>query len=448
MIPKDRSRLASGALLLFALVLLFASTASAEWKERVLYSFQGGNDGAYPGGGVVFDQQGNLYGVTQAGGPPSCAPIGNYCGTVYELSPPVKQGDPWTKTQLYMFKGKKYNDGESPDGLIIDTAGNLYGVTAYGGTGGCVLLGVPAGCGTVYELSPPKTRGGQWTYTILYSFKSGKDGYLPGGNLVFDGAGNLYGASYVGGGKGTTCNPYYQYCGTIFELSPPKTKGGKWTEKVLYSFKGGTDGANPNGGLILDSKGNVYGTTAWGGGTGCQGPGCGTAFELKPPTKTNGAWAEKIVHRFTDGSDGAGPDSGLIFDANGALYGTAVSGGSGNGFGVVFRLAQAKQSGRWIETVLHSFQGGTDGRDPQGLVFDSLGHLYCSSGPIVRLKPPKQKVGNWTLDVLYEFKGSPDGRSPLDLIFGAGGALYGTTLYGGTGQSCQGGCGTVFEAFP
>jgi hypothetical protein len=192
MTPKERSRLAARLPLLFALVLLFASTASAEWTEKVLYSFQGGNDGSFPGGGVVFDQQGNLYGVTEAGGPPSCDPIGSYCGTVYQLTPPVKQSDPWTKTQLYMFKGKRFNDGEVPSGLIIDKAGNLYGVTAYGGSGGCVLVGVPAGCGTVYELSPPVTKGGKWTYTILYNFKGGKNGYLPGGNLVFDSAGNQY----------------------------------------------------------------------------------------------------------------------------------------------------------------------------------------------------------------------------------------------------------------
>jgi hypothetical protein len=167
---------------LVLVILSMAINASAEWKEKVLYSFRGGNDGSFPGGGVVFDQQGNLYGVTEAGGPPTCAPIGNYCGVVYQLSPPVKQGDPWTKTQLYMFKGKRYNDGEVPDGLIIDKAGNLYGVTAYGGTGDCVLAGVPAGCGTVYELSPPLTKGGKWPYAVLYNFKSGKDGYLPGGN--------------------------------------------------------------------------------------------------------------------------------------------------------------------------------------------------------------------------------------------------------------------------
>ena len=99
----------------------------------------------------------------------------------------------------------------------------------------------------MYEVSPPKAKGGAWTETVLHSFQGGKDGYLPVGNLTFDKAGNLYGATYYGGGYGSCNSPYYQYCGTIFQLSPPKTEGGKWKEKVLYSFKGVTDGANPNG---------------------------------------------------------------------------------------------------------------------------------------------------------------------------------------------------------
>jgi uncharacterized repeat protein (TIGR03803 family) len=326
--------------------------------------------------------------------------------------------------------------------------GNIYGTSAYGGTGDCVLLGIKGGCGTVFELSPPKTKGGKWSYAILYSFKDSKDGYVPWGDLVFDGAGNLYGATYFGGGRGTTCDPAYQYCGTVFELSPPKTKGGKWAKKLLHSFAGGTDGANPNGRLVLDSKGNIYGTTFIGGDDNCpqsQGTGCGTALELKAPAKTGGKWTEQILHRFTGGHDGAGPTHGLIFDAKGSLYGTAGGGGAQDS-GVVFRFAQAK--GRWAETVLHSFQGTKDESDPQELAFDSLGNLDCSSGSIVRLKPPKQQGGTWILSVLYEFQGPPDGRSPTDLRFKGGNALYGTTLYGGTGQMCQGGCGTVFEVFP
>jgi hypothetical protein len=426
--------------------------ASAEWKEKVLYSFQGGNDGAFPGGGVVFDQQGNLYGVTEAGGPSSCAPIGNYCGTVYQLSPPVKQGDPWTKTLIYMFKGKQYNDGEVPDGLIIDQAGNLYGVTAYGGSGGCVLVGVPAGCGTVYELSPPLTKGGKWTYTVLYNFKSGKDGYLPGGNLVFDSAGNLYGATEFGGGKGTTCDPDYQYCGTVFELSPPKTKGGKWTEKVLHSFAGGTDGANPNGGLVLDSKGAIYGTT-YIGGYNCphnSGQGCGTVFELTPPTMKGGTWTENILHRFEISKNEANPAAGMTFDGKGYLYGTTA--------GTVFRLAPPPmKSGRWRETILYTFN--QDAYDPKGaLIFDKSGDLYGTVeygnngfryGGVFRLRPPNTSEGPWNFGALYGFTGSPDGAYPAaKLIFDKHGSLFSTTQGGGAGTSCSGYCGTVFEVWP
>jgi hypothetical protein len=289
MTPKKPSRSATRPLLLLMLILMLASTASAEWKEKVLYSFQGVPDGSLPIGEVVFDQQGNLYWATQDGGSASCRSA-NECGTVFQLAPPAKQGDPWTETVLYIFKGNASNDGTTPfGGLVIDSLGNLYGTTGYGGTGDCILLGSKLGCGTVFELSPPAQKGGAWTETILYSFKGGKDGYVPFGDLVFDGAGNLYGATYFGGGKGTTCDPFYQYCGTVFKLSPPKTKRGQWTEKVLHGFAGGTDGANPNGGLILDGKGNVYGTT-YAGGSGDWG----TAFELKPPATKSGAWTENV----------------------------------------------------------------------------------------------------------------------------------------------------------
>ena len=161
---------------------------SAKWKEKVLYSFQGSPDGATPVGGVVFDQQGNLYGTALGG------PAGSQ-GTIYQLSPPINKGGSWTEQVIYAFQGKGKNDGQIPSGgLIVDAKGNLYGVTAYGGRGGCLLLGTLVGCGTVYELSPPKQKGGAWTETILYSFQGGKDGYYPSGTLVFDAAGNLYGA--------------------------------------------------------------------------------------------------------------------------------------------------------------------------------------------------------------------------------------------------------------
>jgi uncharacterized repeat protein (TIGR03803 family) len=452
--------------ILLALVTFASTLSSAEWKEKVLYSFQGGtDDGALPVGGVVFGTQGNLYGVLQFYGPGSCGPLANECGAVFQLAPPAHQGDPWTETLIYEFQGKGGNDGESPNGgLVIDGQGNLYGVTAYGGTGDCVLLGVPAGCGTVYKLSPPKQNGGAWKETILYSFPTAKQGYFPNGNLVFDGAGNLYGATTYGGGKGTTCDSYYGgNCGTVFKLSPPKTKGGKWTEKVLHGFVGiGTgkqfgDGANPNGGLILDSKGAIYGT-AYIGGYNCphsSNQGCGTAFKLQPPTKKGGAWTEKALHRFS-GQDGGNPAAGVVFDGNGNLNFTTVGGGGGNfPSGTVVQLVP-RSDGTWTEHMLHSFQDNSDGGEPRsGLVFDSKGNLYGAAtaggtgegGTIFRLR----LTGDvWAFTTLYDFTGAPDGAYPSgSLIFDAAGNLYGTTADGGAGQGCGNyGCGTVFELSP
>jgi uncharacterized repeat protein (TIGR03803 family) len=448
------------------LILAIAPAASAEWNEKVLYSFQGGTtDGALPVGGVVFDKQGNLYGVLQFYGPGSCAPIGNECGAVFKLAPPAKQGDPWSETLIYKFGGKESNDGESPNGgLIIDGQGNLYGVTAYGGTGDCILLGVKAGCGTVYEISLPKQKGEAWKETILYSFPTTKQGYVPDGNLVFDGVGNLYGATLYGGTKGTTCDGYYGgQCGTVFELSPPKTKGGKWAQKVLHNFASGTDGANPNGGLVLDSKGAIYGTTYSGGNQDCRyegETGCGTAFMLRPLLAKGGRWSESVIHRFNrSSSDGGNPMAGMVFDTKGSLYGTTLNGGPGQ-YGTVFCLKPPSKGARaWVETLLHSFNDGQEGAGPEaGLTFDAQGDLYGTTaiatnrsvqGNLFRMRPPTQKGDPWALSVIYTFIGSPDGASPsANVILGGNGSIFGTTQAGGSGQACQGGCGTVYEASP
>jgi uncharacterized repeat protein (TIGR03803 family) len=440
---------------LVLVILSLASAASAEWKEKVLYSFQGLPDGSLPVGAVVFDKAGNLYGATTEGGSSSCRSVAQ-CGTVYQLAPPVKQGDPWTETVLHVFKGNTSNDGASPvGGLVIDSAGNLYGTTGYGGTGNCTVLGTLMGCGTVFKMSPPKQKGGKWTETVLYSFPTPKQGFLPQGDLIFDRAGNLYGATQFGGGFGTTCDPFYQYCGAVFELSPPKTKGGQWKEKTLYGFKGDTDGANPNGGLVLDSKGNLYGTT-YAGGSGDWG----TAFELKPPATRSGAWTENVLHRFNyNTSDGSNPTAGLIFDLKGNLYGTTMGGGPGPG-GTVFRLSPpTKKHATWTETILHGFNGNEGGYDPEGaLIFDSSGNLYGTTnvgsggslqGSVFRLKAPVGNKGVWTLSTLHGFLGSPDGEFPAaTLIFDKAGNLYSTTQGGGTGTSCSGYCGTVFEVWP
>jgi uncharacterized repeat protein (TIGR03803 family) len=446
--------------LLLAVALTLAIPALAEWNEQVLYSFQGGsNDGSVPAGGVVFDPKGNLYGATTDGGPATCKPIGGACGTVFQLSPPTEDGGSWTETLIYQFQGKGSNDASVPSGgLIRDSAGNLYGVTGYGGTGDCVLLGVSAGCGTVYELSPPQQKGDAWTETILYSFPSAKRGYVPNGDLVFDNAGNLYGATSFGGGKGTTCDEFYGgNCGAVFELSPPKTKGGKWTEKVLHSFAGGADGANPNGGLVLDEKGAVYGTTEFGGieGGECGSGGCGTVFKLGPPNMKDGRWIEEVLDRFDPGSSGAAqPSAGVIFDQSGNLYGTTL-GGCNSGSGTIFELTP-RSKGKWRERVLYRFRDGDDGSEPQsGLVLDAKGNLYgtatgggtVGNGTFFRLR----RLGeSWAFTALYEFEVEPDGAYPSgNLIFDGAGNLYGTTEHGGSGQACGSyGCGTVFEVSP
>jgi len=449
---------------LLLIILTLAATASAEWKEKVLYSFQGGTtDGSSPAGGVVFDAAGNLYGATDQGGG-ECPPA--QCGTVFQLAPPVKSGDPWTETVLYVFKGNASGDGNTPVGsVIIDSSGNLYGTTGYGGTGSCVLLGEKVGCGTVYELSPPAQKGGAWTETILYSFPTTKQGYLPNGNLVFDKAGNLYGATMFGGGYGTTCNAFYQYCGAVFELNPPRKKSGKWTEKVLHGFKGmkagsqNGDGANPNGGLVFDSEGSIYGTT-YTGGFQCphdSGRGCGTVFKLAPPTKNGGNWTETVLRRFhRDTSDGGYPQAGVMIDRMGRVCGTTLNGGPG-AYGTAFCLTPpSEESGSWKQTILYGFKDNNQyGADPVGgLTVDSDGNLYGTTnafgahfgGTVFELKP---KGAKWGTSLLYSFKGSPDARFPAaTLIFDKSGNLYGTSQAGGDGGSCQSGCGTVFEISP
>jgi hypothetical protein len=470
---RDRWLSSRNPFLIALAVLSLLSSATAEWKEKVLYSFQGGTDGSTPAGGVTFDKAGNLYGLTIYGGSTACPP--GWCGTFYQVSPPQQKGGAWTESVLYVFKGHNQNDGSSPSGsLIADSAGNFYGVTGYGGSGPCVLFGTATGCGTVFELTPPKTKGGAWTEEVLYNFQGGNDGDLPTGPLVFDSAGNLYGATEFGGGKGTTCDAFYGgNCGTVFKLSPPKTKGGKWTEKVLHRFAGINDGqqtgdgANPNGGLTLDGKGAIYGTTGFGGnGRGvCQGAGgfdgCGTVFVLNPPTRKGAGWDEGVLRRFQGRpGDGSGPCGGLVFGTLGQLYG-ATRGGGSHEDGLVFELRPpSTKGGIWTESFLHAFTGGSDGSGTlAGLRLGSSGNLYGTStggltvgGLVFLMKPPtvnEESVDkkSWPFDVLSTFKGSPDGYDPLELTFGTGSVIFGATLYGGTGQ-CQGGCGTVFESGP
>ena len=446
------------SLSLVALVLCFATAASAGWNEKVLYSFQSIPDGAYPAGGVVFDKSGNLYGATTFGGRNDtgyCFGLPQ-CGTVYQVRRPVQKGKPWTETVLYAFKGVNHNDGNNPEGgVLLDKDGNVYGTTAYGGAGKCQLFGSRVGCGIVFELTPPARKGGAWTETILYSFQNANDGYIPVGSLVSDALGNLYGATLFGGGKGTNCDSYYGgNCGTVFELSPPRQKGGKWKEKVLYSFTGGSDGGQPNGGLVLDSKGTIYGTTYYGGNESgrCAGVGgsvgCGTVFAVRPPNKKGAEWTQRVLHRFD--IEHAYPAAGVILGPSGELYGTTTW--SPNGNGLVFELKKpAKGSHTWTENVLHQFTGGFEGSDPVAALLlgahgDLYGTTYLPGGAVFRLRP---KGGKWTFNTLYGFEGLSSGAEPrAGVILDRLGNIYGTTEYGGNGPCGYAACGVVFEVSP
>ncbi len=245
------------AALLLIVATAFEPKAWAASKYKVLYNFAGGSDGIGPNG-LIFGPAGNLYGATDVGGGGGCTDYG--CGTVFQLTPPDGK---WGEKVLLRFKGMR---GHFPDsGVITDAEGNLYG-TASGHFGGY---------GTVFKLSPGAN--GKWRASVLHAFTGGNDGQTPYGGLVRDAGGNLYGTTDLGGGRGSC---YNLYCGTVYELSPPRTKGGKWKEKILYRFRGKSDGGNPSAGMIFDGSGNLYGTTEIGGAYGW-----GTVFETEARLK-------------------------------------------------------------------------------------------------------------------------------------------------------------------
>jgi uncharacterized repeat protein (TIGR03803 family) len=286
-------------------------TALCQWTETVLYRFMGGTDGAHPGyGDLVFDQAGNLYGTTLQGGSGLCNSYG--CGTVYELTP---AGSSWMESVLYSFTGQ--NDGRWPyAGVTLDKAGNLYGSVSAGGA---------YSFGTVYKLAPS---GSDWTENTLYAFQDGSDGSTPIGGLIFDQAGNLYGTTSADGSGG----------GTVFTLAP---SNGNWAFTLLYGFAGPGGGlqAGPQGNLLMDSAGNLYGTTYLGGVYGQ-----GSVFMLTP---SSGGWTYSDLYDFTGGNDGKWPNGSVVLDANGNLYGTTNGGGpSGSyGYGVVWELMPLISSG-------------------------------------------------------------------------------------------------------
>jgi uncharacterized repeat protein (TIGR03803 family) len=327
--------------------------AGGGWTETTLHSFNfNGTDGYYPAASVVVDASGNVYGTTFNGGTGGCtiggSPIG--CGVVFELTPQAGASG-WTESVLHNFTGN-FIDGSSPlANLIFDGSGNLYGTTAGGGT---------FGKGTVFELSP---NGGVWMETVLYSFENNaSDGTAPAASLVFDTAGNLYGTTSAGGNL-SACQT--SGCGTVFELTP--ATGVSWTEKIIYIF-GATDGYLPQAGLSIDKAGNLYGTTFFGGTYGY-----GTAFELSP--EVGGKWNLTTLQNFNiSGDDGAYLYGGVILDSKGNLYGTTFRGGVSDE-GTVFELSPAG-FGTWQEKVLYSFSSNSGVQPYAGVISDASGNLY------------------------------------------------------------------------
>ena len=416
--PELSLRSARSRIVIVALIVL-STTLSWSASYKVLYTFNG-RHAENPSSGLVLDKAGNAYGTTAGGGFHH-----GTGGTVYQISP---------TTGFHLIYGFSGPDGLQPQGNVtIDDAGNLYGTTVYGGSNskGCNNLG----CGTVFMLSPP-VNGGAWTETVLYSFSGGADGSNPQASVILDSAGNLFGTTKNGGDLGA---------GTVFELS--EGGNGEWTESVIYSM---SDGAFPLGGVIFDELGNLYGTTSLFGG------GAGTVFALAPP-QSGGTWTYSRLYSFgaQDGNDGLSPAAGVLFDSSGNLYGTTSVGGD-FGQGTVFQLSPG-QGGKWNESILHSFAGGTgDGANPQAaLILDEAGNLFGTTlaggghgcfigcGTIFELMPGQN--GQWSERRLsVPFKGDfHNGAQPTTpLLLDESGRIYGTMLGGSEGD------GVVFQLTP
>jgi uncharacterized repeat protein (TIGR03803 family) len=315
---------------------------------------------------------------------------------------------------LYSFPELGDDQANFPSAsLIFDRAGNLYGTA----TGTNSLLGYS---GLVYKLTP--NPDGSWAMSVLYTFTGGADGAYPFSNLTFDAAGNLYGTTSAGGNTASCQSWGAAGCGVVFKLSP--NPDGSWAESVLYTFTGGSDGAQPLDGLTSDAAGNLYGTTSNGGVGG------GVVFKLSP--NPDGSWTENVLYAFSGGADGSHPYARPIFDAVGNLYGTTTGGGY-LGSGVVFSLTP-NPDGSWTENVLYAFPNGARGRTPStSLVLDAAGNLYGTTtgggafyGIVFQLA--RNSNGSWTENVLHVFNDSIDGAIPMgNLIFDRAGNLYGTS---------------------
>jgi len=442
--------------------VLLATPAIAQAQgEAVLYAFQGPTtDGENDVTGLVVGSSTVLYGTTTYGGSGACTYTASNnttytvgCGTIFQLT--LTNGV-WTETVLYSFTGAA--DGAFPN-TLVEKNSVLYG-TAFGGGPGA---SAGSGAGVVFKLTPPAVSGNPWKETVMYSFckkTNCTDGNNPTDGAIFVGA-DLYGITPYGGASGH---------GTVFQL----TTAAKPRFTTLCSFKGGSsDGANPYYGVIANKSGTLYGVTNSGGGTACNGNGCGTVYSLAPPATAGNPYTETVIYTFT-GTTGENPAGRLTFKGADLL---GIAGGGSFGYGEVYELAPPKTGTLWTETVLTSFDPGplygiSGGTYPNGnLVVGSNGSIYGTTygggdpnlsfgyyfpGTIFELTPPIATGGAWVQSLLYSFQGGSDGLTPdWGLVSGPDGTLYGTTsVGGGTGCPAQAfngtnvGCGTVFQFTP
>jgi uncharacterized repeat protein (TIGR03803 family) len=399
--PDSMTAKARRVLVLALLLGAVAAPLARAQTFTVIHNFTGGSDGANPLAGFLIEGT-TLYGTASSGG-------SSRHGVVFALN---ESGE---ETVLHEFTGG--SDGASPEGLLVmDKAGNLYGTTRLGGV---------SDAGAVFKV----TRKG--AETVLYSFKGKADGANPVAGLAIDKVGNLYGTTTKGGPSND---------GTVFELAVPKVTGGAWREEVLHTFGEDKDGASPVAGVTLDASGNLYGTTAAGGTYGY-----GTVFQMTP---SSSGWKESVLHEFELQSDGGVPYAGLVLDSKGDLYGAATDGGAGgaNGGGTVFELTHA--NGTWKFTVLYRLSGWGISGSWRNLLLVS-GKIYASThcdgthnaGTVYELT---DSGTTWTYKPLYILNGSSDGMFSIsNLVADSQGNLYGTTLEGGAHGS-----GIVFKVTP
>lgn len=419
----------------------------------VVYSFHGSPDGYVPTGGLISDGSGHVYGVTNYGGvtPRGCNGTTG-CGTVFMFDPSSRR-----ETVLYSF-GRTRGDGQLPNSLLFYN-GSFYGTTQDGGTN--------ADLGTVFKITPPAGKGGNWQETVLHRFRGSPNDAASPVELTIDASGAIYGTAGSGGAV-TKC---FQGCGAIFTLRPPASGKSEWRERILHSFAGPPDGEGPSS-LILAPHGTFYGETNAGGhSTACGNDrGCGTIFALKPSGKR---WTETIVHSFGPTKahdDGEFPYGGLVLKPNGSLYGVTTYGGRSqqcyaqgypwSGCGTLFRLQPTPgERAEWTESILYRFNGDayeapdsitSDGRGFYGTsVFGGGG--YCDRGwgcgTLFYLALP-QGQARWTQTIVHAFMGgSDDGWDPGGPVVTNHKNLYGVTMYGGSGP-CGMGCGTIYEYEP